>query len=88
MPTANSSPATHFARQEIRRLRISRKNGGRQSRSIITGQTRISGSRLCIPAAPVTREISAKKPGQLKYAARPGVACPVLLTYCTKPAIW
>ena len=47
------------------------------------GQNRISSSTPCTPAAPRMNEISAKNPGQLKYAARSGAAFPVALMYCT-----
>jgi hypothetical protein len=43
-----------------------RKNGGRQARLISIGHTRMSPSRPWVPAAPVTIDTRAKKPGQLK----------------------
>ena len=58
--------ASHRARLETYNRRMSRKSGGRQSRSMATGQILISVRRLWIPAAPVTRAMSAKNPGQLK----------------------
>ena len=69
--------ANHFARQLACILLMIRPIGTRYSRSMASGQNRITGIRLPLPAMCSARATSSKKPGRLKYADSSGTVCPV-----------